>query len=310
MLGSLKRGVKGLLRRWVKRPLRAWVGSEPPLPPQIQFAPPGHFYSPFPDLDDVQRNADRYFSADYTEPGNGIDLNEHGHRQFLEQLASWYPEYDLPDGRTEGRRFFGYNHYFSTTDALALYTIMRKHRPRRVIEVGSGYSSGAMLEINDRYLGGKIEFTFIEPHPDRLNECILPRDRERQRFIQKQVQDVPLSFFESLEANDILFIDSSHVGKIGSDVNYLLFKVLPRLKSGVLIHVHDINWPFEYPKAFYDLGRAWNEVHLLRAFLMFNSAFRIEFWGGYAVQRFAEYLRQHVPRFMAQVPASIWLKRV
>lgn len=310
MLGSLQRGLKNAMRRWVKRPLRALVGNEPaPLPLQIQFAPPGHYYSPLPDLADVERNADRYFTADFTEPGSGIDLNEEGHQRFLEQLAAWYPEYDLPDGPTAGRRFFGYNHFFGTSDALALYGIMRTYRPRRIIEVGSGFSSGAMLEINDRYLDGQVDFTFIEPDPGRLNECITPEDRKRCRFIRNPVQEVPVAAFETLEANDILFIDSSHVGKIGSDVNYLLFNVLPRLKSGVIVHVHDINWPFEYPKAFYDLGRAWNEVHLLRAFLMYNSAFRIVFWGGYAAHRFADYLHQHVPRFMAQVPASIWLRR-
>jgi hypothetical protein len=299
-----------LLSHWVKRPFRSLVGSAPtPLPLQIRFAPPGHYYSPLPDLADVERNADRYFTAEFTEPANGIDLNDAGHTHFLGQLAAWYAEYDLPDARTVGRRFYGYNHYFSTTDALALYGIMRKHRPRRIIEVGSGFSSGAMLEINDRYLDGKVDFTFIEPDPDRLNECITPQDRQRCRFIKKPVQEVPLAAFEALEANDILFIDSSHVGKIGSDVSFLLFNVLPRLKSGVIVHVHDINWPFEYPKAFYELGRAWNEVHLLRAFLMYNSAFRVVFWGGYAAHRFSDYVRQNMPRFMVQTPASIWLQR-
>jgi predicted O-methyltransferase YrrM len=310
MLGSIKRGMRGLLRRWVKRPLRAIIGTEPAVVPvQLQFAPPGHYYSPFPDLDDVERNAERYFSADFTEPGNGIDLNEERHERFLEQLAAWYPEYDLPDAQTPGCRFFGFNHYFSTTDALALYGMMRLNRPRRIIEVGSGYSSGAMLEINDRYLDGKVDFTFIEPDPDRLNDCITPDDRKRCRFIKGLVQDVPFATFAALEANDILFIDSSHVGKIGSDVNYLLFHVLPRLQSGVIVHVHDINWPFEYPKAFYEMGRAWNEVHLLRAFLMYNSAFRVEFWGGYAAQRFGAFLHQNVARFMNQMPGSIWIRK-
>src|SRR5262245_52242992 len=108
MLGSIKRSLKNLMGRWVKRPLRALVGNKPvELSVQLQFAPPGHYYSPFPDLSDVEHNAERYFSADFTEPANGIDLNEAGHQRFLEQLAAWYPEYDLPDGRTAGRRFFG-----------------------------------------------------------------------------------------------------------------------------------------------------------------------------------------------------------
>ena len=288
----------------------SWSGTKPPRSRcKSSLHLPATITLRCPILPTLNATPTRYFTPDFTEPGNGIDLNEKGHQRFLEQLAAWYPEYDLPDGETPGRRFYGYNHFFSTSDALALYGIMRTCRPRRIIEVGLGFSSGAMLEINDRFLDGKVQFTFIEPNPDRLNECITPDDRKRCRFINKPVQEVSFAAFETLEANDILFIDSSHVGKIGSDVSYLLFNVLPRLKSGVIVHVHDINWPFEYPKAFYDLGRAWNEVHLLRAFLMYNSAFRVVFWGGYAAHRFGDYLHQHLPRFMAQVPASIWLQR-
>lgn len=167
-----------------------------------------------------------------------------------------------------------------------------------------------MLVFNDMHFDSQVQFTFIEPDPLRLNDCLTSADRKRCVIIEKPVQKVSYEAFEALEANAILFIDSSHVGKIGSDVNFLFFNVMPRLKPGVLIHVHDIMWPFDYSIEFYRLGRAWNEVHLLRAFLMFNSAFRIRFWGAYACHRFPAYLREHLPRFDLRMPASIWLQRI
>lgn len=306
MLTSIKHGLKRIARRLLQAPAPV---QETPL--QLRFAPPGHYYSPFPDIADVERNAARYWSEDEAEPGNGIDLNDAGHRQFLEQLADWYSEFDIPDGGpTPGRRYHTNNYFFGITDVLALYGVMRRHGPRRVIEVGSGFSSAALLDIDERHLGGRAEFTFIEPHPERLDEVLRPGDRERCRIIRRPVQELPPETFDALEANDVLFIDSSHVAKIGSDVHYLLFRVLPRLKSGVVIHVHDVFWPFEYPRHFFREGRAWNELYFLRAFLMYNPAFRVEFFGSYAARRFPDFLRERLPRFHIDGAASLWLQKV
>src|SRR5690606_22964232 len=101
-------------------------------------------------------------------------------------------------------------------------------------------------------------------------------------------------FFDRLEADDILFIDSTHVAKTGSDVNYILFEILPRLKSGVLIHFHDVFYPFEYPRDWVFAGRNWNEDYLLRAFLMYNPAFEIIL--------FSHYLHKHHPDAFAAIP--------
>ena len=89
------------------------------------------------------------------------------------------------------------------------------------------------------------------------------------------VQNVKLIEFEKLEPNDLLFIDSSHISKIGSDLNYLLFEVLPSLKPGVIIHFHDILYPFEYPYEWIEKGIYWNEAYLLKAFLMHNKNYEI-----------------------------------
>src|SRR6185295_14291779 len=115
----------------------------------------------------------------------------------------------------------------------------------------------------------------IEPYPDLVKRLLRPDDFDRVQFIRSLVQDVPLKIFDVLEANDILFIDSSHVCKVGSDVYHELFRILPRLRPGVIIHFHDIFWPFEYPEDWLREGRAWNELYLMRAFLQHNEAYEI-----------------------------------
>jgi hypothetical protein len=117
--------------------------------------------------------------------------------------------------------------------------------------------------------------------------------------------------FERLEENDILFLDSSHVSKTGSDVNYYLFEILPVLKPGVLVHVHDILYPFEYLKEWV-LGekRSWNETYALRAFLQYNSAFEIVYWNNFASHRLREELAHLMPLCLENEGGSIWLRRV
>ncbi|PON13546.1 hypothetical protein C2W62_33810 [Candidatus Entotheonella serta] len=158
--------------------------------------------------------------------------------------------------------------------------MLRRQHPRRVIEIGSGFSSSVMLDVNDLFLDNSVQFTFIEPYPERLFEQFRDDDQQRHTVIEKPLQDVLLSLFRELSAGDILFIDSSHVVKIGSDVAYILFHILPALQSGVLIHFHDILWPFEYPEDWIFEGRAWNEAYVLRSFLQFNHMF------GYSLLQF------------------------
>src|SRR5207249_3499894 len=153
-------------------------------------------------------------------------------------------------------------------------------KPRRIIEVGSGYSSCAMLDTSELFFGGGIECCFIEPHPELLLSLVKPEDRERQTFrlLAKKLQEVDLAEFAALGEGDILFVDSSHVAKVGSDVNHLFSNVLPMLNRGVHIHFHDIFHPFEYPKEWVYRGISWNEAYVLKAFLQYNGAFRITFF--------------------------------
>ena len=130
----------------------------------------------------------------------------------------------------------------------------------------------------------------------------------RSKIIEKKVQEVALDFFRELEKGDILFIDSSHVSKCGSDLNYLLFNVLPILNKGVFIHFHDIFFPFEYPKEWVIGGRNWNENYLIRAFLMNNK--------NYEICLFSHYLHIHHPDIFQNMPlakkdfgGSLWLEK-
>ena len=159
-----------------------------------------------------------------------------------------------------------------------MYALLRRYCPKRIIEVGSGFSSALMMDSNDRFLDGSIRFTFIEPYPERLRSLLTEQDNGCMELLQTVVQNVPCEPFASLERNDILFIDSSHVAKIGSDVsNYLVFEILPRLKPGVVVHVHDVMWPFEYPKEWLMEGRAGTKptssVHFSSRMTLLTSFF-------------------------------------
>ena len=187
--------------------------------------------------------------------------------------------------------------------------MLRHFRPRRVIEVGSGFSSALMLDTNDLFFSSGISFTFIEPHAQRLTSLMRPEDNVRQRVVTSMVQDVPETLFDSLEANDILFVDSSHVVKVGSDVVHLLTHVLPRLNKGVLVHFHDVFWPFEYPEEWFADGRAWNENYVLKAFLQFNDSFEILLFSSYLATHHRRDLETHIPLALRNPGGSLWIRR-
>jgi predicted O-methyltransferase YrrM len=297
--------------RWARRLAAVWRS------PNRQFLAfaPGHYGSPLPDAGELARDGPRLFApAGPDLPG--IDLNPAGQLALADDLAAFLPDQPFPDKPAPGTRYHYDNEFYPYPDGVVLYAMLRRFAPRRVIEVGSGFSSAVMLDTSDRFLGGGTRFTFVEPYPDRLLGLLTPADRERTTILRQRVQDVPVSAFDELAAGDLLFIDSSHVGKIGSDVNHLFLDVLPRLKPGVLVHVHDIFWPFEYPKEWVAKGYAWNEAYLLRALLQFS--------GGFEVLLFPSYLEaHHAARWAERLPlaqkrpthaptlggATIWLRR-
>lgn len=247
--------------------VRAWW-------PFIRFAPPGHFYSPIPDLKEVELDAPRLF-GDSRPPLVGIDLRAQTQVETIQSIGKLVSVSEFSMDQTSGKRFYWQNTQYGLADAFTLVGMLRLLRPARVIEVGSGFSSATMLDVIPACDVTSPQFTFIEPFPARLRALLRPEDAGRFELLERRVQEVPLSTFTKLEANDLLFIDSSHVVKTGGDVVYLLTEVLPRLAKGVVIHIHDIFYPFELPQSWVRRGHAWAENYLVKAFLQFNSSFEI-----------------------------------
>ena len=271
--------------------------------------PPGHFYSPIPDVRELAARKGHLFNKD-VELGPSIPLDEAGQLSLLNELARCFPEFDWQDSPTEGNLYYLGNGLFTGCDALVLYAMLRHFKPARVIEVGSGFSSALMLDTSRRFLQDKTHFTFIEPFSARLEVLLDGRRRDRCEIVKKRVQDVPLERFEALERNDVLFIDSSHVCKTGSDLNFLMFDVLPRISPGVIVHFHDILWPFEYPERWVlRLRWAWNEAYLLRAFLQYNGAFRILLFNGFLTHRFPAAFAPQQTRMRMHADSSLWLQK-
>lgn len=188
--------------------------------------------------------------------------------------------------------------------------LMRAFRPRNIIEVGSGYSSLLMADVNQRFLDGSANIVCIEPYPREFLARGIPG---LSKVLVQRVQDVPLDSFESLDENDILFIDSSHVGKTGSDVNYLFFEVLPRLRRGVVIHVHDIFLPADYQQDWaITENRSWNEQYLLRALLMYSNRFIPYFGCNYAWLQHRERViaALNLPSGAGFGGGSFWFRRI
>lgn len=269
----------------------------------------GSYLSPLPALDEVQRRASELFRRDL-DALPGIDLHAHSQLALLRQLAAFDCDFTWSEKPVEGRRYYTPNGWFEEGDAFAVYAMLRHLRPNRVIEVGSGFSSALMLDTCGTFLGKEVRLAFIEPRPVRLRLLLRPEDYDQVEIIEADVQNVSMERFAELGPGDILFIDSSHVTRIGSDVNHLLFSVLPRLCAGVIIHFHDIFWPFEYPQDWLVQGYAWNEAYILRAFLQYNEAFEVMLFNNYLVERHPMEVAKLVPRLSRVQSCSLWLRKV
>jgi len=194
---------------------------------------------------------------------------------------------------------------------VVLFCMMLDLRPKRLVEVGGGHSSCAAMDTSDRFLEGSVDFTFIEPFPSTLLSLLDPDDRYRECIVATPVQQVPLETFARLEANDIFFVDSSHVTKMGSDVNDCFFRILPALRPGVVIHFHDVFYPFEYPPD--SIGKvqlSWNEAYLLHAFLQYNDRYQVIYFNHLVNRRFAGALKERMPLCLRNCGGSIWLRKL
>lgn len=266
-------------------------------PPHDLWIEPGHFYSPV-----TKDNSFKRFDTRESIPG--IDLQTKSQLKLLEKFAEHYKKQPFTDKKNKNNRYYFINDQFSYSDAFSLFCILMDLKPAQVIEVGSGYSSALMLDTNNRFLDDSMKLTFIEPYPTRLKSLL--RENDDATVIENFVQDVPLSVFEKLKSGDVLFIDSSHVSKSGSDVNWLYHEVLPRLRKGVIVHVHDILYPFEYPRNWIEQGRSWNEAYLLHCLLTHSPRYKIIFWANYLHRFYKDAMRTLMPLSVKNEGGSIW----
>lgn len=274
----------------------------------VVFSQPGHYYSPLLDIQSLGPN-DSNLPFDGAEWWEHINLRSGEQLSYYEDLLNRFPVLPFPSQKTDEYRYFTGAGWFPVSDAFTLSGIIQKEKPHRIVEVGSGFSSAVMLDTLD-HANMSAALTFIEPYPDRLNSMLSSEDRSASTILVNQVQEVSLSVFDQLEAQDLLFIDSSHVAKVGSDVTFIFLRILPRLKRGVIVHFHDIGYPFSYPAHWIREGRAWNESLILRAFLLGNPQFQVIVFNSYALNSFPEIFRERFPSFLNDPGGSIWIRKV
>lgn len=202
-----------------------------------------HFYEPIPDTRTLK---DELWSNNSELVG--ININEKYQIHILSEFSSMFKmEYEaFPQNKRDVEAPFDYyvnNGGFESVDGEILYCMIRSFKPKRILEVGSGnstYLSAQAILKNKEENGHECELIVVEPYPNNVLKTGFPGLSE---LIPAKIQDIPLAEFSKLEENDILFIDSSHVLKIGSDVQYEYLEILPRLNKGVIVHIHDIFLP-------------------------------------------------------------------
>ena len=264
---------------------------------------PVHFYQPFPD---TRQLGPRLWESAGAMPG--VDMR----KDFqLELLTRHFRPYQaeclaLPTEPVEGEpsRFHLNNGNFDGHDALVYLCMLRHFAPRRVIECGSGFSTRLAVETVLR--NGPTDYTCIDPYP---SEAVREGLKDRLTLHAAKVEDLPLSTFDALSSGDFLFVDTSHVVKIGGDVNHLFLEVIPRLAPGVVVHVHDIFFPFEYPRPWVmEHRRFWTEQYLLQAFLAFNRGFEVLFANAFMEDLHPGAMKEAFPNSPCS-GSSVWLRR-
>jgi Methyltransferase domain len=273
------------------------------------------YYSPLSAVEDL-----RVTSGRWNRPStlSGLEYDLASMKQELASLvAQYYAEFAAIPPYSDLKRL-GFGPGYTAVDAVTLFLMVRHLKPKRYIEVGSGLSTYycSLAAEQNRREGMPAQITCIEPHPyERL--YMIPDIEVRQA----PVQDIDVAFFRSLEENDILFVDSSHMVKIDGDVPYLVLEVLPNLKAGVHIHIHDVSFPYNipYPPQLWVFGRdwpmLWNEAMMVQAFLCGNRQFQITM--STPLLRFADepFLQAILPIYetVEENPntfSALWLKKV
>lgn len=276
------------------------------------FVPPGHFYSPVVNTAEASVHLEKLEGQPWPKDLPGLSLDHEQMKQNWRELSVYFKSFPFtPTSRDEGKYLYqSDNNAFPYSDALLLYSYLRKFQPKRIIEIGSGWSSACTVETIKMHFKHKCELTFIEPYPALLKD-LLGNYAGKVTIREEFVQNTPLETFDALEANDILFIDSTHVVKTGSDCCTEFFDILPRLKKGVVIHVHDIFWPFEYPRHWVvGENRSWNEIYLLRGLLTDNPNYEFLQFTDYMTKVLPALAVEFAPQFTSRSGGSLWLRKI
>jgi len=269
-----------------------------------------HFYHPIPSRATLRARAGR------ERPLDSIDWRLEEQVALLRKLLAEYED-EFNDPATIGS--CGYDPLDASlhgADAAVLYAMVRSAAPERVVEIGSGGSTriiGAALTRNHEETGTTPSLVTIDPSPQRWLDAFPDRvgSKVKVTVLKDQVQQVDPVLFRELRPGDILFVDSSHVFKQGSDVEHEFLQIYPSLHPGVRVHLHDIFFPFDYPLDWNDKHyRFWNEQYFLETFLQCNHRFEVTLslsWMGHS-QR--DVLAKHVERYRrTDIPGSFWMTR-
>ena len=272
------------------------------------FTYPGHFYSPIVAAHEAVEHLDRHIDQrPMPETLSDIDISPAKMRVNWQELLPFMRTNPFPVEKSDAFRYCFNNDSFGYGDGYVLNAMIRKFRPKRFVEIGCGWSSACTLDTIGGQLDSPCSVTFVEPYPALLHKLV-GAEADRCQIFPVGVQLAPLEIFEALEANDILFIDSTHILKTGSDVHFELFEILPRLKKGVIVHFHDIFWPFKYPRQWViDDNRTWNELYGLRAFLSDNPTWDIFMFNDYISRVLASDAQADFPDFLRNAGGSLWM---
>jgi len=271
--------------------------------------PHGHFYSPLVDNDEVKRMEDRIWPVNPRVLG--IELHDEDHRRLLEEeFPKYSPGFNYPLENAFLSNTYDYflnNSQYAGLDAMTLFCMLQMLRPKRLMELGCGYSTLLAADVKRRFLNDSLTISCVEPYPQDFLKQGVPGVDD---LFQQKIEDLPVDIFSTLEAGDFLFIDTSHVSKTGSDVNHIYFEILPRLSPGVIIHIHDIFLPGDYPKSWaIDEGRNWNEQYLVRALLMYSSAFEVMFCCYNAYLKFPDLIKRLFNGALYG-GGSLWIRKI
>lgn len=269
---------------------------------------PGYHGSTIPSYSFILKNKERIFNNPLDNI-DGVYLNTQEQVKLLEEFHAFYKEFSPSPKPSKEKLYFYDNPMLSFNDAFILHCFLRYFKPQNIIEIGSGFSSALMLDTV-REFNLKMKFTFIDPFSKNILRVLSSNPEGNYRHIREEVQHVDLDEYSVLQENDILFIDTSHVIKIGGELPFIFFSILPRLKKGVIIHIHDIWYPWEYPESMINQGRIYNEIYFVRAFLQYNNNFKIMLFNSYIEQKQKDFISEKMPLLSKKSGVSLWLRKV